>query len=771
MSFVTLTDHNTIDGALQLKAAHPHDTFVSVETTTYFPEDGCKIHLLIFGIDEKQFAEIERRRDNIYNLRDYLRENRVPCSVAHASFSINGKLTPGHLEKLLLLFNVFEGINGARPSFANNIWKETLETLTPSSISSLSLQYGITPWGDAPWMKGFTGGSDDHAGFFIGATATCAPAETVDEFLSAIADGRTNAMGRHNDFKGMAFSIYKIAWDFYKHRSEGDGAVNDFLKDISGLIFDRKPLGAKNWLTLQHLKLKKNEKNGAVVRFFEEITAGLGTKGLSLDEQHERIYQSIATLVDDYFGMIFKSAEKDLRKGNAFKLIKDLSAALPGIFLSMPFLSTLHHMASNRSVLEQCFERVAGERLTSRKEKRVLWFSDTLNELNGISETLASMLSCADDCGKPVMQVVAIPDSDVPVKRRHEVLNLPFIYEWKPAFYDTLTIRFPSLLKSLEIIQRYGPDEIIISTPGPVGLTGLLAAKLLSLKCTAIYHTDFTRQAALFLGDDTMTNLTETYMRWFHSQVDTIRVPTGRYITMLGDRGYQTEKMKLFKRGINADTFRFSEEGRKRIREELGLGAGPVFLWAGRVGKEKSLDLLAGAYKDALRWNGALTLIIAGDGPIVAEVKADFADCPRVIFTGRIPHDTLPWWYSAADAFVFPSVTDTFGMVVLEAQACSLPALVSDIGGPQEIIENGKTGYVVRAHDREAWADAIVHMAEMTEREPERHLEMRYFARKRIEENATWKEAVFDLLGPPLRKRDANYSLDAIPSSLLPHPV
>jgi hypothetical protein len=84
--FVTLTDHNTIDGALALVARHPADCFVSTEATAYFPEDGCKVHVLCYGITPAQFAAIQKARENIYNLRDYLRAENIACSVAHATF-------------------------------------------------------------------------------------------------------------------------------------------------------------------------------------------------------------------------------------------------------------------------------------------------------------------------------------------------------------------------------------------------------------------------------------------------------------------------------------------------------------------------------------------------------------------------------------------------------------------------------------------------------------------------------------------------------------
>jgi hypothetical protein len=104
-AFVTLTDHNTIDGALELCRAHPEDCFVSTEATAYFPEDGCKVHTLCYDISPAQFATIQRARENICNLRDYLRQEDIACSVAHATFSVNNRLTLDHIEKLLVLFD------------------------------------------------------------------------------------------------------------------------------------------------------------------------------------------------------------------------------------------------------------------------------------------------------------------------------------------------------------------------------------------------------------------------------------------------------------------------------------------------------------------------------------------------------------------------------------------------------------------------------------------------------------------------------------------
>ena len=108
MGLVTVTDHNTAEGAFQLVEEHPADAFTGVELTSCFPEDGCAVHILVFDFTREQFAELDRLRTDIYQLRDYIRKEQLPYSVAHATYSVNGRLSLAVIEKLILLFDVFE---------------------------------------------------------------------------------------------------------------------------------------------------------------------------------------------------------------------------------------------------------------------------------------------------------------------------------------------------------------------------------------------------------------------------------------------------------------------------------------------------------------------------------------------------------------------------------------------------------------------------------------------------------------------------------------
>ncbi len=180
MSHVTITDHNSICGCLALKERFGDEIVMGVESTAYFPEDGCKVHILIYGIDERQFGEIQKVRPDIYELRMYLKEQDLAHSVAHATYSVQpGKLTVAHLEKLIVLFNVFEIINGGRNRRDSEAWRHVLEHLTPERLVALCRKHALEPFDEEPWIKGFTAGSDDHGGIFIGRTYTEAVAPSA----------------------------------------------------------------------------------------------------------------------------------------------------------------------------------------------------------------------------------------------------------------------------------------------------------------------------------------------------------------------------------------------------------------------------------------------------------------------------------------------------------------------------------------------------------------------------------------------------------------
>ncbi|MGB7294902.1 MAG: glycosyltransferase [Candidatus Aminicenantales bacterium] len=682
-------------------------------------------------------------------------ENRLAHSVAHATYSVNGKLSTLHLEKLILLFDIFEGINGGRNKLHNDTLKAVLSSLNPDKLDDLWRRYRIEPLSDAPWVKGFTGGSDDHAGLFIGRTHTTSVARDVPEFLESIRERRTQGVGRHNDYKSLAFMFYKIAYDYYRHKS--DSSSSTFLSKLTEYVFEKKEPGLKDRFLLRRLKSSLRKDGRLIHRLLSELIDQIEDRQTSpLENRLDLVYEKIAEIADEFFRMLLESLEKDVQRGDLISVIKNLSASIPGIFLSVPFFSTIRIMTDNRILLSDLRARFGIE--TAKKDKTILWFTDTINDLNGVSMTLQKVGNLALEKNLPLYIVSSSQKNErgqsrLPIR----TISLPTIHSFRLPGYETYLLRIPSILHSLELICNADPDEIIISTPGPVGMLGLLAAKLLHAKSVGIYHTDFTLQAQKIIPDESVAKLLENLVRSFYSAMDEIRVPTHEYIQILESRGFDLSKMKIFQRGIDVDMFTPQPKVRPLLKKRYGLDDAFNLLYTGRISRDKDLAFLVKIYERLLDIDEKWNLLFVGDGPYLRDLKAETRQYERVKFSGPVDYGSLPEIYSAADLFVFPSTTDTFGMVVLEAQACGLPAVVSDRGGPMELIEDHRTGLVAEAGSIDDWVEKIAFLRNVWQTNPRRFERMREEARQRILQSFSWDSVLkemFDEKNPgPFRLR------------------
>lgn len=195
---VTITDHNRIEGVMELMDRYPDDVFAGVETTTYFPEDGCKVHLLIYGFTRQQFAEINVLRNNIYKLSDYLRAQGLLHVVAHANSAVDdSRMNCEHLERLLVLFDYFEAVNGSYSVARNNSLQRILKRVMhdPDYFRGLCRKHSLEPMSDCSWQKGLLGGSDDHGGLYLGKTYTSLFNPDHLDVLSALMSKETCGQG------------------------------------------------------------------------------------------------------------------------------------------------------------------------------------------------------------------------------------------------------------------------------------------------------------------------------------------------------------------------------------------------------------------------------------------------------------------------------------------------------------------------------------------------------------------------------------------------
>jgi glycosyltransferase involved in cell wall biosynthesis len=170
------------------------------------------------------------------------------------------------------------------------------------------------------------------------------------------------------------------------------------------------------------------------------------------------------------------------------------------------------------------------------------------------------------------------------------------------------------------------------------------------------------------------------------------------------DRGFDPKKLQILPRGLDTELFTPDRRDAGFWTQHGSKNGAVQLLYVGRISREKDLDVLATAFRRLREEGLPVNLLMVGHGPYS---KALAEALPEAIFTGYLKGEELAKAYASADIFVFPSTTDTFGNVIIEAQACGLPVIVSDLGGPNELVSHGLDGLITKAHDVEEFVSAI----------------------------------------------------------------
>ena len=722
MDFVTITDHDTIEGVLRV--GDQPQVFLSEEVTTYFPQDSCKIHILVWGFSEAQRAEFVGLRDDIFELQAYLQTAGLPHAVAHPLYSINGKLEASHLERLILLFKHFEGVNGLRDKLLSGLAQQILGGLTPEKLDELANRHNLAPTHAEPWRKILIGGSDDHGGKFLASAFTqTPPAATVDDFLAHVRTGACTAVGEGGTPLALSHGFYNTAARFIQDRfteqlgpsapllesmfsrfMEGRDPTEFTLREkanfvaqgvLSGKIFElAKPRNVSLW----------KELSGYFAQ--PEVKASLAEAADGAESPERRTFLMANRVCEQLAFRLFDKFVKQISSGNVLESVQALSGIAPILVLLAPYIYGFHSQAPSRPWLRKVCLELSGTIPLALQNRKRAWFTDTLEDVNGVSTTIRKMASAAAEAGEELVVVCSLGEVHVGGLR---VENFRPIGEFELPEYELQKLSFPPILQILEYVEREQFTEIVISTPGPIGLTGLLAAKMLNLQTSGIYHTDFPEYIRILTEDKILESLAWTYMRWFYGQQETVFVNSEEYRRSWIDRGIEPAKLKILPRGLDTELFhprrrdlnfwsRFDGNGASAPTEMTRL------LYVGRISKEKDLDVLAAAYRQLREESLPVQLYLVGNGPYSAALQELM---PDAVFTGYLAGEELATAYASADVFVFPSTTDTFGNVIIEAQASGLPVIVSTIGGPKELVEPGANGLVTKALDAQALADAI----------------------------------------------------------------
>ena len=320
-------------------------------------------------------------------------------------------------------------------------------------------------------------------------------------------------------------------------------------------------------------------------------------------------------------------------------------------------------------------------------------------EINGVANTLSRLCDGLRMRGHRV-EVIRPRQSEDGLRAAGEDLML--CRGWPIPGYPGLQWGVSSMHKLLRRWQRNRPDVLYIATEGPLGLSALRAARRLQIAIVSGFHTNFQQYTRQY-GLGFITRLLTSYLRWFHNRSNATLVPSSSQKTELERRGF--ERLGLLSRGVDCQLFHPSRRS-SFLRESWGLDPDDTaVLHVGRLAPEKNLGLLKATFDGLVNAypERKLKLVIVGDGPVRATLQAQM---PDTIFCGTQRGEALATHYASGDLFLFPSMTETFGNVVLEALASGLGVVAYDEAAAGQHIRHGHNGAVAMPGDKEGFVDA-----------------------------------------------------------------
>ncbi|MGL1933616.1 MAG: glycosyltransferase [Fibrobacterales bacterium] len=370
------------------------------------------------------------------------------------------------------------------------------------------------------------------------------------------------------------------------------------------------------------------------------------------------------------------------------------------------------------------------KRRPKRTSPRVFLYSDNLDETNGISVNSRIVVSRLKEMGKDAYLIGSAYHTNPRGRVEHNgTILAPQLFSLEQFGYKDSEMAIPSLGDLIKVFRHLPPDLIEIETPASGASLITFAAKIVGIPVIQHYRTDmiaYMKKLDVGLAERIFTKL---WIKVISKVTRPIIVPSEDFrIKVRKEFGIPEQDIVKIRRGVNIADFspEFKQEPFWNQWSENSTAT--RFVYVGRVSKEKELDFLEEVWKEFRTTHTNCELLIVGDGPYLDDMKKHAEFFPEVFFSGKLLGKELSLAYAHADFFLFPSGTDTFGNVVVEALASGTPAIVSDSGGPKDIIESGEYGRVIPFKDHICWIDALEECHEIRQTMPERFAEMQHAA-------------------------------------------
>ncbi|MCM3783067.1 glycosyltransferase family 1 protein [Neobacillus mesonae] len=341
---------------------------------------------------------------------------------------------------------------------------------------------------------------------------------------------------------------------------------------------------------------------------------------------------------------------------------------------------------------------------------RVAIFTDTfLPEVNGVANTLGKWVEYLRSKSIPTLVFAPKHRDMLNAEGGHveRFFSLPLL------FYPECKIAIPDRARIHNILSNFEPTLIHVATPAALGILGASYASKYGIPLVASYHTHFDQYLRHYRLP-WMENALWKYMLWFHRNCERIYAPTLSTKKKLEEKGLKN--VEIWSRGVDAEQFRPLGSASERAEQLYKHGLDPeltYFLYVGRLAPEKNIEHLIHSFA-ALpsRILDKSRLLIAGDGPLYGltpSVPHNLSE-DHIRWLGYLRGHELRNIYALSDFFLFPSTTETFGNVILEAMACGLPVIAAGAGGILDIIEHEKTGMLCPPEEASSFRNTIINL-------------------------------------------------------------
>ena len=757
----TVTNHNNARSCYELRDMGI-DVLTGAEFSCYVPDYGTGIHVLTYGFTPREEKQLNKLRYDIYKFQEYTAENDIPTIWAHPLYHYKSKGMPPleFFDKMSLLFERFEVLNGQRDTWQNMLVHKWVESLTPERIKEIAAQTGINPdrFCRTPYRKWIAGGSDSHMGIFAGLTGTRLYVPDLDEklkimsrsklALEAIKRGEMAPYGDHNDSEKMTVAFL----DYFCQ-------VGLNVKDPGLMRMILHKGDTKEKLTAFALsnafaELKRHKLTMKFLQVFHECFSGRVpgfTKRLFVSKTYRSVFQQAAAMAE-------------VRRDNPEKSVKAFDAAIRNIYGELSNIlvgrltEKIKDIAAAKDFSEMKLEEILEGLEFPSDVRSIIEQNGKSGSDNGVKINLPEFF---DGLSFPflasfVLLGACFTSTRVLYNSRPLLEsfsgNLNYLEHPKRVLWLTDTFEdgngVSMVLKSMlhEVRERNLPIDILVCSSTLKSEENLVVVPPISEFSIPFYEEQPVR----------IPNIMDIHRIFKEGEYDRIvcstEGPMGAVAIYL-KQAYtvpayfyvHTDWMMFAKKVLN-----FDEHNRSRLRRllrafyrgfdgifvlntdqykwftgsKMGFDASKVFLtahWAEGDFTPKKVNktdifgcnendpviLFAGRLSEE---KGVMEL-----PSLYQKIKLRFPDMkiaiagkgpceeelkktiPDGIFLGWVDHGELPNVYSAADMLVLPSKFDTFGCVVLEALSCGLPVTAYSTKGPKDIIQHNQNGYVVKS--------------------------------------------------------------------------